>query len=94
MDIPEQATRCVSLLKGLKDLPAASQHQREWAEDQLARFNLWAASLGVFAEAQFSITHRFAKNIQVSRVVKQLLAALFGNLYLCEYERVEILKPC
>lgn len=83
MAIPEKLVACVSPLQELRDEPAASQVQSSWAEDQLARLNLWADSLGVFAQGDFSITRRLAKNAQVSRVVKQLLSALSANIIAC-----------
>ena len=84
MAIPEKTQACVSSLKNLRDLAAASQAQRTWAEDQLARLNLWADNLGIFAQGEFSINHRLAKNRQVTRLVEQLVEALSGNIAACK----------
>lgn len=84
MAIPEKTQACVNSLKNLRDLPTTLQAQRTWAEDQLARLNLWADSLGVFAQDEFSITRRLAKNRQVAHLVEQLVEALLGNVAACE----------
>lgn len=84
MAISEKTQACVSLLRDLRDLPTALQEQRTWAEDQLARLNLWADNLGVFAQGEFSINHRLAKNRQVAFLVEQLIEALLANVTICK----------
>lgn len=88
MAIPEKTQACVSSLKNLRDSHIASQAQRTWAEDQLARLNLWADNLGVFAQGEFSINHRLAKNRQVAHLVEQLIEALLGNVASCKQYHV------
>lgn len=94
MAIPEKTQACVSSLKNLRDLAAASQAQRTWAEDQLARLNLWADSLGIFAQGEFSINHRLAKNRQVTRLVEQLVEALAGNVAACKRNHIAAIESC
>lgn len=94
MEIVQEAKRSVSLLEGLSDLEAASQDQRSWAEDQLARLNLWAKSLGVFAEGTFSIEHRLSENAQVATIINQLLTALSSNAEYCEYISDQTYRSC
>jgi hypothetical protein len=85
MAVVEEARKTVGLLDDIRELNVAAQEQRTWAENQLARFNLWTESLGVFAHGTFSIEHRLAENDQVKGVVYQLLAALSANLEHCTY---------
>jgi hypothetical protein len=94
MAIPEKTQACVSSLKNLRDLAVASQAQRTWAEDQLARLNLWADSLGIFAQGEFSINHRLAKNQQVTRLVEQLVEALAGNVATCKIYHIAVPGSC
>lgn len=83
MTTPQQASRIVCSLGELRYLDASSQEQRVWAEDQLARFNLWADNLGVFAEGLLSVNHRLEKNAHVTGIINQLLVALSANINYC-----------
>jgi hypothetical protein len=49
-------------------------------EDQLARFNIWAANIGVFAEAHASLDYRIRNSPKVKVMVMQLLQALKRKL--------------
>jgi hypothetical protein len=51
-----------------------------WAEDQRARFNIWAASLGVFASGHASIDHRLRDNRSAVQLIVQLLNGVDANL--------------
>jgi hypothetical protein len=94
MAIPERTQACISALKDLRDLANALQVQRTWAEDQLARLNLWADSLGIFAQGEFSISHRLAKNRQVTHLVEQLVEALLGNITACKEHHIAAKRSC
>jgi hypothetical protein len=54
-------------------------------EDQLARFNIWAANIGVFAEAHASLDYRVRNSPKVKAMVIQLLQALTRKLQFGEY---------
>ena len=56
----------------------------EWAEEQLARFRLWAANLGVFVIGQASIDHRLRDSSELQDLVLQLLNALHTNIRICQ----------
>lgn len=92
MAIPEKTQTCISSLRNLRDLTVASQVDRTWAEDQMARLNLWADSLGVFAQGEFSINHRFAKNPHIALLVEQLVEALSGTIETCKKYRVALTR--
>jgi len=49
-------------------------------EDQLARFNIWAANIGVFAEAHASLDYRVRNSRKVKAMMLQLLKALQRKL--------------
>jgi hypothetical protein len=49
-------------------------------EDQLARFNIWAANLGVFAEAHASLDYRLRNSPKVKALMMQQLQALQRKL--------------
>jgi hypothetical protein len=54
-------------------------------EDQLARFNIWAANLGVFAEAHASLDYRVRNSTKVKAMMMQLLQALQRKLQFGEH---------
>lgn len=60
------------------------EDQIDWAEEQQARFRLWAANLGVFAKGQASIDHRLRDSSELQDLVLQLLDALCANLHICK----------
>lgn len=75
MDSHIIVTSAASLKASLRDL-IVHQHleeEKEWTQQQLADFNIWADSLGVFAEQHLSITHRLRKNAQVRNLLLQFL---------------------
>lgn len=49
-------------------------------EDQLARFNIWAANMGAFAEAHASLDYRVRNSAKVKAMMIQLLEALKRKL--------------
>jgi hypothetical protein len=54
-------------------------------EDQLARFNIWAANIGVFAEAHASLDYRVRNNPKVKDMMMQMLQGLQKKLQFGEY---------
>ena len=57
-----------------------SKHQPRWTEDQLARFKIWSASLGVFESGHASIDYRLRDHPDVLNLVTQQLDVLRVNL--------------
>jgi hypothetical protein len=53
-----------------------------WAENQQARLQLWAATLGVVARGHLSLAHRLSFNEEVSDILIQLLKGLHASLEL------------
>jgi hypothetical protein len=49
-------------------------------EDQLARFNIWGANIGVFADAHASLDYRVRNSPKVKAMMMQLLQALKRKL--------------
>ena len=45
-------------------------------EDQLARFSLWTANIGVFASGRASLDHRLREALEVHEVIADLLEVL------------------
>jgi len=64
--------------------PAQISDREEWAEEQQARFNIWAANLGVFADGHASIDHRLRDSSKTYCLIFQLLDALYANLNYCK----------
>lgn len=56
------------------------EHQPQWSEDQLARFKLWIANLGVFANGHASIDYRLRDHPNVLSLITQQLNVLKVNL--------------
>jgi|HubBroStandDraft_4_1064222.scaffolds.fasta_scaffold1684620_1 hypothetical protein len=57
-----------------------SEHLLQWSEDQLARFRIWIANLGVFENGHASINYRLRDHPDVLNLVTQQLAVLKVNL--------------
>lgn len=64
--------------------PAQISDREEWAEEQQARFNMWAANLGVFADGHASIDHRLRDSSKTHSLIFQFLDALYANLDYCK----------
>lgn len=60
---------------------ALMSNEEFWAEEQLARFNLWAASLGVYASGHASVEHRLRDHPQIYKMMMQWLDALHAIYY-------------
>ncbi|KAF4633525.1 hypothetical protein G7Y89_g4594 [Cudoniella acicularis] len=76
--LASRTNRCITRFSELSLLEA--RQQEFWAENQSARFLLWSANLGVFAEGHASTDHRLEKHPEVARVLTQLLKSLEANL--------------
>jgi hypothetical protein len=75
------ATNCIKLFSKLVLLETEQAEDGEsWAEDQCARFRLWAVNLGVLAVGRTSFDHRLQETPEILEVVNQLLKALEANL--------------
>ena len=72
-------TRCQAILE---DSDTREEH-KEWANNQRARLNIWANTLGVFAHGRLSVEHRLRLNIPIHKLIWQLLDAVVSSLELC-----------
>ena len=57
-----------------------SEYRPQWTEDQLARFNIWSTSLGVFENGHASIDYRLRDHPDVLNLVVSQLDVLRVNL--------------
>ncbi|KAK5110336.1 hypothetical protein LTR62_006044 [Meristemomyces frigidus] len=80
MAIANGTRGCLDLLQKLGETDKVPSVGRVWPQDQAARLNLWAASLGVFADGHLSVEYRLRLNDFVFDIVLQLLAGLYDCL--------------
>lgn len=71
-----RSSTCKELLKKL----CHSQKDQQWANDQAAQFNIWAADTGVFAEAHHSLDFRLEGIPETRNLVALLLHTLEVDL--------------
>lgn len=83
--VPTIATCSQACVKDFKHLVALDEDI--WAEDQMARFKIWATNLGVFASGHASIEHRLRDNSEIYNLILQLLLTLRANLRYCRSAR-------
>lgn len=85
MEIRAQAGECLDDLKLLRDIEVQVQESRMVpdlfadelkAEDQLARFEIWAANIGVFADGHASLDHRLRDSTDARNLMKTFLESL------------------
>lgn len=69
----------------LNEVVSQSHQAMPAFEDQLARFNIWAANIGVFAEGHASLDYRVRNSNKVKAMVMQLLQTLQRKLQFGEY---------
>ncbi|PYI33801.1 hypothetical protein BP00DRAFT_444180 [Aspergillus indologenus CBS 114.80] len=75
--IAATADRCLSLFQQcLKQSASISSLEMTLVEDQLGRFSLWAANIGVFAGGRASLDHRLREAQEVHEVIIGLLETL------------------
>jgi hypothetical protein len=73
-----QATTCRESFRALlADGPAES---RAVVEEQQARFNIWAANIGVFANPKASLDYRLSESPEILRMIGELLDLVYRNL--------------
>lgn len=73
-----QAATCRKSFRALLvDGPGES---RTVVEEQQARFNIWAANIGVFANPEASLDYRLSESPEILRMIGQLLDLIYRNL--------------
>ena len=68
-----------------KDFMAQPGDTNTCVAEQQARFNIWVANIGVFAEAEASLDHRLQEDDEVRAMVIQLLDLISRNLRLSTF---------
>lgn len=76
--IADRAWACAIRFNAL--VSSANNKSSPEFEDQLARFNIWAANIGAFAEAHASLDYRLRSSPKVKTMMTQLLEALRRKL--------------
>jgi hypothetical protein len=57
---------------------------RFWLEDQLIRFRLWKAELGIDRTSGYSILEeKLRRNLEIRAIVEQLLTSIYENAKIC-----------
>ncbi|KAF8866264.1 hypothetical protein BDZ45DRAFT_336280 [Acephala macrosclerotiorum] len=67
----------------LQQSASTSPRELSLVEDQIARFSIWTASIGVFAPGRASMDHRLREVPEVQDVVRGLLDALDDSIQNC-----------
>jgi hypothetical protein len=89
--IASYAAACVRSFNQCLSSDTLPSYENGWTEDQLARFNIWAANLGVFARGHASADHRLRDCDEIRNLILQLLEALCENLqYSMFLSKVEV----
>jgi hypothetical protein len=83
--VASHAQACMSLFKLYLSGPREVGRENEWAEDQMARFNIWASNIGAFAPGHASADHRLRDSPEVHFLLMQLLEILHANLVYCKW---------
>lgn len=79
--ISEVAKQCRARFEECLHLQPLVQY--EWAENRLADFNLWAASIGAFAGERASVDDRLALQLDTKNFVISILSLLQGCIEKC-----------
>lgn len=83
--IAEAANACLSSFQEcMRLLTSFGPRERAIVQNQLGRFSLWAANIGVYAPGRASMDYRLREVEDVHRVVRGLLEALNSSLVDCE----------
>lgn len=83
--IAATADRCLNLFQQcLQQSASISSLEMTLVEDQLARFSLWAANIGVFAGGRASLDHRLREAQEVHEVIIGLLETLEDQVEACK----------
>ncbi|OJK03580.1 hypothetical protein ASPACDRAFT_10380, partial [Aspergillus aculeatus ATCC 16872] len=89
--IAATADRCLNLFQQcLQQSASISSLEMTLVEDQLARFSLWAANIGVFAGGRASLDHRLREAQEVHEVIIGLLETLEDQVEACESQSSDI----
>ncbi|KAL3462602.1 hypothetical protein BJX64DRAFT_259031 [Aspergillus heterothallicus] len=75
------SAQCRQTFKAAAAVPTLMQ--REWAENRMAEFNLWASGCGVFATGRASLDYRLSSNGETQGIVVNLLLMLDILLQQC-----------
>jgi hypothetical protein len=82
--VASHAQACMKLFNLYLSGPCEVGRENEWAEDQIARFNIWASNIGAFALGHASADHRLRDSPEVHCLLLQLLEILHANLLYCK----------
>jgi len=77
MAIPGGTQKCID---GLARLASVQDGPRTWAENQAARLNIWASTLGVFSHGRHSLEYRLRLNEDMSEMLVQILDGLSDTI--------------
>lgn len=92
--IAETAGACLqSFNKCLALFAVLPSQQQSAVEDQLGRFSIWAANIGVFAPFRASLDYRLHGVADVQRLVRGLLRTLNEHIQQCK-KSIIIMRPC
>lgn len=76
--IYDHADTCVELFaRYLRDRRTTS---KDLAEEQRARFNIWAANMGVFADVRASLDYRLRDSPDIQNMIVELLVVMQRNI--------------
>lgn len=83
--IADAAGQCLTRFqKCLQQSALISSQETALVEDQLARFSLWTASIGVFVGGRASLDHRLREAQEVHDVITGLLETLEDQVEACQ----------
>lgn len=77
MSISLTTRKCIERLDRVSSLRDAS---RRWAENQIGRLRLWAATLGVFAPRRHSLEHRLRLNEDMAELLALMMYGLCDTI--------------
>lgn len=83
--IADGAGECLNRFQQcLQQSALVSSQETALVEDQLARFSLWTAGIGVFAGGRASLDHRLREAQEVHDVITGLLETLEDQVEACQ----------
>ncbi|KAJ5915769.1 hypothetical protein N7454_010910 [Penicillium verhagenii] len=92
--IAEAAGRCLGRFqKCLEQSASISSQEMALVEDQLGRFSLWTASIGVFVGGRASLDHRLREAQEVHEVIIGLLETLDDQVESWSHFLESMLRP-
>lgn len=91
--IAEMAEACLlSFNKCLKRFAVLPPQHQSAVEDQLGRFSIWSANIGVFSRYRASLDYRLRGVADVQRLVRGLLWTLNEHIQECKKPPMPILQ--